>query len=191
MSDAVGEGTPRLFTGVALSQEARCYALDAIESLSASFEGVRWVPPENLHVTLKFLGACDWSHLDPIIDSMRRAASLLPLELRVGGVGGFPSAGSAKVLWVGAEDVEGRLGEVYDILDRGAAKCGVDRDKRRYRPHITIGRARKTPVSLPESPEPLPQRRLTMKATELVLYRSVLERTGARYSILERVAPST
>ncbi len=189
MIDAGSEAAPRLFTGLALSEEVGGYVQEVIDALSTSVEGVRWVPGQNLHVTLKFLGACEWPLVDRIVAAMREAASLMPVELSVGGVGGFPSLGSARVLWVGADDVEGRLHKVYNILDRGAEKCGFTSERRRYRPHITIGRARKRPVGIPESLALSFDRRLAMKVTDIILYRSVLKSAGAEYSILERISP--
>lgn len=190
MTDAGSGGAPRLFTGLALSDEASEYTLDVIEALSAVVDGVRWVPRGNLHVTLKFLGNCEWSMVDTIAGSMREAASFLPLELTIGGVGGFPSEGSARVLWVGAEDVEGKLQKVYNILDRTARSCGFTRERRGYRPHVTIGRARKGTASIPEDLTPALERRLRMEVRDIILYGSVLKSTGAEYSILKRIGPA-
>lgn len=190
MTGAGTEGAPRLFTGLALSEEASGYVLGVIETMSGAVQGVKWVPPENLHVTLKFLGNCDWALVDRIADSMREASGLLPLPLAVGGVGGFPSSASARVLWVGAEDVEEKLHKVYNILDRAARSCGFPGEKRGYRPHITVGRARKGPARIPESLALSMDRRVLMEVADIILYRSVLGRTGAQYSVLKRIGPA-
>ena len=179
----------RLFTGLSLDPEVRDYVAGISSDLSEGFTGVRWVPIENLHVTLKFLGWCDPEIVPRLLEVMEEAASLLPLELNVGGVGGFPSHGSARVIWVGAEEVTGKAVEVFKRMERGMAKFGFKREKRRYHPHITIGRARKKPVKIPEEVFRSFESRMILEIKDLVLFRSELKKTGAEYSIVARVCP--
>jgi len=179
---------PRLFTGFALSPEVRAYVAAVAARLSATVPGVRWVPPENLHVTLKFIGQCEDARVPRLVQAMRQASEALPIRLEIGGVGGFPSQSSARVIWVGADDGTGRVKKVYEVLDKGAEKCGFPREKRAYRPHITIGRARKKPVALPPGIDEEPGR-LTLAVNEIVLFHSELKSTGAEYSVVERTGP--
>jgi 2'-5' RNA ligase len=107
----------------------------------------------------------------------------------VGGVGAFPSQRSARVLWVGTSDLEDRIVKVYNVLDKGAEKCGFQRENRRYTPHVTIGRSRKKAVRLAPGLEENFTEKLTMKASEIVLFESVLKSTGVEYKIVESVGP--
>ncbi len=179
----------RLFTGISLTPEVRRFVAGISERLSTTIADVRWVPAENLHVTLKFLGACDHDQASAIVEAMHNAAKHLPVRLEVGGVGAFPSQRSARVLWVGAADLEDRIVKIYNVLDKGAEKCGFQRENRRYTPHVTIGRSRKKAVSLPADMQGGFIEELTMRASEIVLFESVLKSTGAEYKIVESVGP--
>ncbi len=149
-------------------------------------EDVRWVPEENLHVTLKFLGSFELDKVPLIEAAMRKAENHLPIALTIGGAGAFPSAGSARVIWVGVNDVDGNAGKVYRIIENAAQKCGVKREKRAYRPHITIGRAGKRPVRLPPETDEVFDFEFRFDAVELALFRSELSSAGARYTVVSR-----
>ncbi|MCJ7653630.1 MAG: RNA 2',3'-cyclic phosphodiesterase [Actinobacteria bacterium] len=182
-----GETKLRVFIGLPLSREVRRYVADIAQELSRRISEVRWVAPENLHVTLKFIGACDGGKVTGIVKVIKESAAYLPITLKVGGIGGFPSQGSARVIWVGAEDGEKKINELYKSLDKGAGKLGFPREKRTYKPHITVGRARKKPVSLPPELDIEAGPDLTLEVNDIVLFRSVLKKTGAEYSVIERV----
>lgn len=174
----------RLFTGITLPIEVRSAISESAARLSAMVEGVRWVPVENLHVTLKFLGSFELEKVPLIEEAMRKAGSHLPLALRIGGAGAFPSPGSARVIWVGVTDVDGDAAKVYRIIEKAAEKCGVQREKRAYRPHVTIGRAGKRPVRLPPEIDAVFDFEFRLDAVELALFRSELSGAGARYTIV-------
>lgn len=178
----------RLFTGLSLTPEVREHVSSIVSELSERVEGVRWIPEENFHVTLKFIGPCPEERVPCVVDAMRRASRHLPLYLEIGGVGTFPSLGSARVVWVGACDLEGRIEKIYNVIDRGAEKCGIPRERRRYKPHVTVGRCRKKPATVPRE---LAERfcgRVELEVADIVLYSSELNSTGARYSIVETVS---
>jgi len=179
----------RLFTGVELPPEIRLKIAGLARTLSRSVEGVRWVPEENLHVTLKFLGWCEIGVVDDVVRLMQRSTVDLPAEIEVGGLGGFPSHRSARVVWVGVEDIDGRLSRVYDSLNLRSSRIGFESEKRRYSPHVTVGRARKKPVSLPDSALEGEGWRETFTVEEIALFQSELRTDGAVYTVLERVGP--
>ena len=189
MMSGNGAQRRRLFTGITLTPEIRRFVAGISEQLSTTIADVSWVPPENLHVTLKFLGGCDHDQASAIVEAMHNAAEHLPVRLQVGGVGAFPSQRSARVLWVGATDLEECIVKVYNVLDKGAEKCGFQRENRRYTPHVTIGRSRKKAVRLAPGLEESFTEKLTMKASEIVLFESVLKSTGVEYKIVESVGP--
>lgn len=181
----------RLFTGMSLSPEVRDYASNVLDKLRETVDGVRWVRPENLHVTLKYFGWCDPGIINELEGLLEEAAAHLPLRMKVGGIGGFPSQGSAKVIWMGAQDEDRKIEKVYKSLDGGAQRFGFRKERRPYSPHITLGRAKNKPVGLP--PEVLQDSgaRLILEVGDLVLFRSVLKSTGAEYSLVKKVGPKT
>jgi 2'-5' RNA ligase len=174
--------TLRVFTAVPLDDAARRFTAAIATEASKTIEGVRWVPDENLHVTLRFIGKCSSQTVADLASTMREAARYLPATLKIGGLGGFPSEGSARVVWVGASDETGVLQKVYNVLDEGAYG-------RQYRPHITIGRAGRRPVGLTSYliDDIASRGTVTMDVCELVMFKSLLMGSGARYSVIERV----
>ena len=177
----------RVFMGIPLSPEVRRYVADIAQDLSKQVPDVRWVAPEKLHVTLKFIGNCGNDMLGRLIEVMKKAPFYLPLTLKVGGIGGFPSQGSARVIWVGAEDEEKKINELYRALEKGTEKLGFASEKRHYKPHITLGRAKKRPVKLPAGIGSMGGTGVVLEVGDVVLFRSLLKRTGAEYSVIERV----
>lgn len=133
----------RLFIAVPIPQGMR----EALEGLQASWkartQGVRWVRPEGLHITLKFLGNVPEERLQAIKEAMETALSgLAPFEVRVKGVGAFPSLRNPRVLWVGVEDEEGKLKGVFKALEKALQKLGFPREERPFSPHLTLGRVK-------------------------------------------------
>lgn len=108
-------------------------------------EGVeaRWVKPSNIHLTLKFLGDTDPARAGDIGRAMRAAlAGQAPLELALGGLGGFPRLSRPRVLWQAlAGDCE-RLQAIQQRLETQLTQCGWQPERRPYRAHLTIGRIR-------------------------------------------------
>ena len=98
--------------------------------------------PENLHVTLKFLGDIDDSKVDDIALAIRDSVQgLVPFRGSMKGMGAFPSLSNIRVIWVGLENVEG-LSVLADELDGTLRELGFERDKKGFKPHLTVARAR-------------------------------------------------
>ncbi|MDD5748490.1 MAG: RNA 2',3'-cyclic phosphodiesterase, partial [Actinomycetota bacterium] len=149
--------------------------------------GVRWVPKDNLHVTVKFLGRDSEMIVPGLLDNMGKIKELLPLSLIVGGIGGFPSSRSAKVIWVGTEDSKEKLRKIYKILEKELENYGIEKEGRKFMPHITIGRSRE-PVNIPV--DKIEIQPLEFIVREIALYESILKPGGALYSIIGKVGSS-
>src|SRR5215468_8405265 len=137
----------RLFLAVNLGVATTRRIADAVAKMRAAADRrdlrVGWVPPANLHVTLKFLG---WSSAD-VVEAVRdrllvAMAGMKGFELQARGAGGFPSDGSARVLWVGLHDPSGALAPLADRVDGQMAELGYPRETRSFHPHITVGRVK-------------------------------------------------
>jgi len=178
----------RLFIGIPLQETERKVIAETSRMLGREIQDVRWVPRENLHVTLKFLGRCDISIVPEICNAIEGAKRLLPIFTEIGGIGGFPSLASAKVIWVGVErDV--RLLELFSEMEGRLKAIGFEKEKRSFSPHITIGRSKKGVNILQSIENLLPRRSLQFKIEEIALFESVLKRSGAEYTILHSVRP--
>jgi 2'-5' RNA ligase len=143
---------------------------------------VRWVTPENFHITLKFLG---WARSDveyALRDRVPAAlASCRPFALAVQGVGAFPDERRASVLWAGVVHAgTADLGELAARLDRVCAELGFQPEKRPYHAHITLGRIRE-PAAVADLLEPLRGARFENgQVDDVVLYESI-SRGGSVY----------
>ncbi len=179
----------RLFFGIELGDAARSEALRLVEELAADAggDGVRWVRPEALHVTLRFLGATPAERVGEIVDHVRReSADCAPFELRLGALDAFPNPRRPRVVVLELTP-EAPLVALADAVERGAVAAGFAPETRRFRGHVTLGRARNP--RRPRAPrlhgacEPAP-----FPVDAFVLFQSRLSSQGARYTPLERIA---
>lgn len=132
----------RLFVALPISEEIRerCASLQEIGRQKAS--AIRWVDPEQIHLTLFFLGWTDPA-LRPKIEAQVYEAARLsaPFSVQVTGLGVFPKPASPKVFWVGVSDEAPLLALQLALSERMAA-LGFPVERRPYRPHLTLGRVK-------------------------------------------------
>jgi 2'-5' RNA ligase len=104
-------------------------------------EAGRWVPAENMHLTIKFVGDVLPERLTALHLALQRAcAGQSPFALPVGGLGCFPNAQRPRVVWAGVQDAPGRLDGLVAALEREAAAAGFPREQRAFAPHLTLAR---------------------------------------------------
>lgn len=174
----------RLFVAVDVPESVRDLVADVVEPWRELFPRGRWVPKDNWHVTVKFLGST-WPRLvDWVIRTVEEVArAAAPFESRLEGLGVFQSPRRARVLWAGLADPDGRFVALAGALDDALAKEFAP-EKRPFTPHLTVARF-DPPVQLDPgeaadlSIEPCPVHRL-------VLYRSHLKRPAPVYEPIER-----
>ncbi len=146
---------------------------------------ISWTKPSNIHMTLKFLGGVPASRIERIKNAVEKASrGIKPFDLEVSGSGCFPSARSPRVLWVGIADVPEQLKQLYANLEDQLSQVGFEREKRRFSPHLTIGRVR-TPHNANHVADSLISNSFTPErfhATEIVVMRSDLKPTGSIYT---------
>ena len=135
-------GVSRLFIAVELTPAARRYTEEALRMFKEGLpSGVRWVRPEGIHLTLKFLGNVSNDAIPTIESGMRRAAEgICPFTVRMQGAGCFPSSRRPRVLWLGLQGELESLLTAQSRLEDSLEALGVDRETRPFRPHLTVGR---------------------------------------------------
>lgn len=102
---------------------------------------VRWVRPEGIHLTLKFLGDTTTHQVDQVKEALARvAAGARPITFGVGGVGCFPHTRRPRVVWVGLHEPAGHLACLRDAVEAHVAPLGFPTEKRPFSPHLTLGR---------------------------------------------------
>ncbi len=161
--------------------QAKDAAFRVIETLRPLVDGARWVPRDNLHVTLKFLGRLADERVPAVADACARAASgMVDFDARLAGTGAFPSARRARVLWIGLHDNAGGFAAVAGALEDAFAPLGFEREKRPFAAHLTIARLKvPAPVSLPEVD--IDEH---VRVDRLTLFQSHLQRPAPRYEPL-------
>jgi 2'-5' RNA ligase len=100
-----------------------------------AMEGLRFVRPEIVHVTLKFLGDVPQERLGEVAKALQ-GVRVEPFDARLKGIGAFPGR-SIRVVWIG---LEGNFAELYQAVERSLGILGFERDDRGFRPHVTIAR---------------------------------------------------
>jgi 2'-5' RNA ligase len=107
---------------------------------------VRWVRPEGIHVTFKFLGEADAGRLPAIEAALERgAARSAPFRLQTGGLGTFPDRGQPRVLWVGLGGDLAAAAVLHGALESEFGPLGFAKEGREFRPHLTLGRVKGAP----------------------------------------------
>jgi 2'-5' RNA ligase len=183
----------RSFIAVLVPPEAAGRIRAAQDQLRAEADGgIKWVNPEGLHLTLKFLGGVEQERLTVTWRSVAEAlAGSLAFTMRFRGVGAFPSRNRARVIWVGVADGAVELAGLAQRTEAACEKHGFERETRPFSAHLTLGRVR----------EPRPNPALAAAIAELaeaelgespvgrvVLMESELTREGAIYRELDQVA---
>ncbi|HZO81512.1 MAG TPA: RNA 2',3'-cyclic phosphodiesterase [Candidatus Binataceae bacterium] len=134
--------TVRAFIALKLDPAVEAAITALIDRLKAPDDGIRWVRPSNFHLTLFFLGpAVIRERLVPVAYALEEiAAETAPFDLEVRGAGVLPDAARPRVLWVGlhAPELIALAGRVAEAAER----CGFQRERRGYLPHLTIARVR-------------------------------------------------
>jgi 2'-5' RNA ligase len=176
----------RLFVAINFPDDVRRGILRAAEPLRRLGLPVKWVDGAAIHLTLKFLGEVAVERSGDVTGAVDRAvARARAFLLPVGGFGAFPSAARARVVWVGCEAVPALELLQHDI-EREFAALGFAVEGRPFRPHVTLGRARRErSAGVTGLAEPLA--RLVyhgeVDVRSVALMESVLSPAGARYTV--------
>ncbi|MEM9365112.1 MAG: RNA 2',3'-cyclic phosphodiesterase [Planctomycetota bacterium] len=135
--------TIRTFLAIALPREIASAAARRISKCKQAGDAIKWVPAENLHLTLKFLGEVDNTDVPRVCDCLQRICEGFdPFPLHIGGNSGLPSIDRARVLCVTVEDPESQLIAMVGQIERAFAELGFKPEARDYQPHLTLGRTR-------------------------------------------------
>jgi 2'-5' RNA ligase len=180
--------TLRTFVSVPITDTVALFLRQIQRQLQLLVANMRWVAPENIHLTLKFLGDIETSQVHAVVEQMdKAAASFAPFWLNAQGVGVFPNFRNARILWVGLAGDCNRLGAIHATLESGLESVGFRRASRGFRAHLTIGRTRRrvAPQTLETSLNPLTGAASeAFRVDRLVLYKSTLKPSGAEYTRL-------
>jgi 2'-5' RNA ligase len=179
----------RSFLACELPREIRAIVAQILGELSRSSLKVRWVKPNNIHLTVIFLGNI---FEDAIPDIKKRiqydCQEFGSFQISLKGMGCFPNRRNPRVLWLGLEGDIDRMGKFRDSLQRSIAPFGIKMEKRPFRPHLTLGRFKKRDKINGSLEKTLSKyENLTSpvcQLQELILFKSILKPSGAEYTKL-------
>ena len=182
----MGEPNPdvRMFVAIEAPGTVRRIMELAQACLEPIARDLRWISPENLHLTLKFLGDIETGSIPRILDTVREVArETHTFRLSTEQVGGGPRSDRARVVWLGVGSETGILSELQRRLEDEAEQMGIPREKRKFYPHITFARSQRRPVHLPDEVSDLTNP-VHFMVERLVVFRSELRPEGAIYTPL-------
>ncbi len=200
----------RTFIAIELPQEIKSSLAKLQEQLKQSNADVKWVEPQNIHLTLKFLGEIDEQKLDKITRIIKDTSIARDVfSIRISSLGAFPKINTStalsinperaqasrrvnfpRVLWVGIDQGDKETKEIAKTLEEKIQKLGIPKEDRPFSSHITIGRVRS-----PKNKENLVQllnklagnltaEGLEFVATKITLFKSKLSPKGPTYEVL-------
>jgi 2'-5' RNA ligase len=175
----------RLFIAISLSPEIRNDFSALLDKLSPLAPLAKFVPAENLHLTLKFLGEVPRAKLDAVCTTLSRIRSGHPVTLAFRSLGFFPNERNPRLLWVGVES-SSELKSLAADIDHAMHKLGFPLENRDFIPHLTVARFYKPglPPKLHAAVIENSSRSFgSLTATEVHLIQSKLKSSGAEYTI--------
>lgn len=181
----------RTFVAMELSPSVRQRICDLIERLQATAARVGWVSPDNMHITLKFLGEQTDDDIATICQAVMDAAKTVPpFEFNCHGAGAFPNCHRPRTLWIGVREGTDALRQLHQRLEDQLRDRGYKKEKRPFHPHVTIGRVRRAGPAVETLGDLITAAEHfqagTVVAEEVVVFGSHLGRGGPRYQPLAR-----
>lgn len=185
--------TVRTFLAIEVSPPVAESAAQVIRALSgADGPTVRWVEPKHMHITLKFFGDIA---VEMTSDICRLAQDVVqtfePFEFEVSGVGAFPSVDRPRTIWAGVTDGSKTFCRLAQDLELALEPLGFPRQRRRFQPHLTLGRVKGTGRMNPLTTRIEQNQAVQFGATttdEVLLLSSELARSGPRYERMATLA---
>jgi len=174
----------RVFVAVEIADTARVSVASHVMGLDTGQDyPVRWVKPENLHLTLRFFARASETDVDSISNAMASAARRTPpFEIVLEDTGVFPTPAKAKVLWIGISE-PAELVALKSDIDRHLEDQGFEKESRNFRPHLTIARMRNSERGKELAAAHLEKQfgPVRFRVPRIILLESVLSRSGPDY----------
>ena len=172
---------PRLFIAIEISRRVKA----ELEALHREIPGMCWVPPEQIHLTLAFLGEVEEEKLELLFRGLGRIEAE-PFTFRLTGPGCFPRSGKPRVLWYGVERLLS-LERLAQRIRNAVTACGIELEERPFSPHITLARVKGAAPDAVKSfvDHPGTTRFPAVTVRQFVLFQSILSRQGALHQPLK------
>jgi 2'-5' RNA ligase len=176
----------RLFVALSVSADVRKSLASFLNELRQTDSKPRWVNPENLHVTLKFIGQIAGEQLPHVTSALQNVATPSGIALEIRGIGFFPNDRRPAVVWAGIQ-APPELASLAAGVDEALGSCGISRETRPFAAHLTLARFKEPRMSdsvralIVKSKDRFFGKQI---ATEFHLMESKTKSTGAEYTTL-------
>lgn len=188
----------RAFIAIELPKNIKDLLAGLQEGLKKSGADVKWVAPENIHLTLKFLGELD----DETLEKIKKIVEIVAAKnnnykISLSSLGAFPKIDYPRVIWAGLEKGTAETEKIAKELEERIEKFGIPKEDRAFSCHITLGRARpslnreKLIRELKNSQEGFAKKALEFEAAKITLFKSTLNPKGASYETLKEASLKT
>lgn len=132
----------RIFVAIKIPEKIRYRIPELTKTLK--IDGVKWVKPENIHLTLKFLGEVNEKRLQEVQEVLENTVRKFPpFKINLKDIGAFPSMKRPSIIWIGVDKGKQEVISTINELETSLSKIGFEKEKREPHPHITIGRIKK------------------------------------------------
>ncbi len=183
--------TIRSFIAIELPQE-HCRALQrVVRQLARDWPQYRWGSTDQLHLTVNFLGDVRDDRIPQVCEQVRDvAARHTDFELSFSTLGAFPKTSRPRILWAGIEQGQSEMSQIHYQIAEALQDLCREQDRKRFSPHVTLGRIRRNQrwpdemISLLEQAEPLQVPPLCV--SHLTVFASHLETTGPVYTVMDQ-----
>ena len=175
----------RIFIGIPISSKIKSILSSIKTSIHSSRDIIKWIPPENIHLTLSFLGNISEREISNVIQSIENGITFKFFKIKVEGLGVFPSTNFPKILWVGISNGVDELTLLHQFIEKSVREYKSFNKKEKFMPHITIARIRRSQRKI----DVLPFLNTVYSPIELdinsiCLYESLLSPEGVQYKVL-------
>jgi 2'-5' RNA ligase len=183
--------TIRTFIAIKISSELEKAFKNLLKELKKICCNVKWVNPESIHLTLKFLGNLTKSNIKEVFKGTKEAIrDFSSFQIKTKESGAFPSIKKPRVFWVGLEADNQTLIQLQNKIDDELFRLGFEKDPRRFHPHLTVGRVG-SPKNIEEVIQkfveyPFPE--IRFKVDQILIMKSELTPKGALYSIQNAIS---
>jgi 2'-5' RNA ligase len=140
----------RLFVAVEVDDRTRLVAERVQKQLQCAWISAvkaRWVPVDNLHLTVRFIGHVDDARATGIIDALTPPLDIPPFDIELGGCGAFPPSGPPRVAWIGLTRGLPALAAIHEGLNRRLEPLGFAPERRAFSAHLTLARMKDAPAA--------------------------------------------
>ena len=180
----------RLFIAVNIKAETKNKIARIQSALKKNVGSVKWISPENLHLTLKFLGEVDDSGKDLISEKLRQVVDgIKKFEVDFEKIGVFPNETAPRVLWLGVEKGKTELENLAQKIENLFTEIDFEREKRPFSAHLTLGRFNGSPKGgekISGIIGKMPSEKISDIVEAVYLMKSTLTPRGPIYEVIEK-----